>query len=489
MRLILRSLGAVSLASTLAGSATAAQTPAATSAPAPAAGGVIVGYIFDSTVTRPLADATVQVVSKADITRGRSFSVMSDSSGFFRVTGVPDGDYLVTFFHSRLEELGLDGPMKPLTVRGPRTDVELGIPGTRRVIWMHCGARSYTDSTGLLLGTVVQADQPDPVRGATVTAQWAEISFSARGMVRSTPTVRATTDSSGRYTICGIPTDATLSLWASAGKATTGAVTVEMKPHRVGSQVLSLDISDTVRAAVASGPVRRGSARVTGVVRTPAGGVLAGARVALRGTDLETVADASGAFVLNNLPGGTQTVEARAIGFVPIARSVTLSSKRPLRLDIRFDSAARILETVEVTGERVYDSATRGFMDAKKRGFGFFIDRETIENRQAFNTSDLLRSAPGVTVSNGGPPGSQSSIQIRGVSSLNGACQPGVVVDGLQLNGSAGDIDVLARPEDIAGIAIYRGASEVPVEYSNGSSCGLIQIWTRRGNTPRGRAK
>jgi outer membrane cobalamin receptor len=158
-------------------------------------------------------------------------------------------------------------------------------------------------------------------------------------------------------------------------------------------------------------------------------------------------------------------------------------------MDIRFDSAARVLQTVEVQGERVYDSATRDFMNAKKRGFGFFIDRETIENRQAFNTSDLLRAAPGVVVTGSGQPGSPSSIQIRGASSFNGACQPSIVVDGLQLNGDAGDIDQVARPEDITGIAIYRGPSEVPVEYSTGSSCGLVQIWTRRGNTPRGRAK
>lgn len=486
MRFTFRPLTALSLVA-LAGSAAVAQQGAS---PAPATpNSVVVGYIFDSTVTRPLAEATVQVVMKSNVTGGRSFTVDSDSSGFFRLPDVPPGEYLVTFFHPRLDELGLKGPVKAMSVSGARTDVELGIPGTRRVIAMHCGARSYTDSTGLLLGTVVEAERPDPVAGASVTAQWFEVSFSARGMVRSTPTVRATTDENGRFSICGLPGDAQLSVWASRGNATTGSVTVDVKPYRVATQRLSLDVADTVKAVAGSGPARRGSARVSGVVRTPSGSVLPGARVALRGTDTETVADAAGAFTLSNLPGGTQTLEARAIGFIPIARSITLSAKRPLRMDIRFDSAARILQTVEVTGERVYDSATRDFMKAKQRGFGFFIDRETIENRQPFNTSDLLRAAPGVVVSNGGPPGSQSSIQIRGASTFSGACQPSIVIDGMQLAGSAGDIDMLARPEDITGIAVYRGPSEVPVEYSTGSSCGLIQIWTRRGNTPRGRAK
>jgi Carboxypeptidase regulatory-like domain/TonB-dependent Receptor Plug Domain len=473
-----------------AAAAHAQQTGTAPAAPAaPAATGVIVGYIFDSTVTRPLAEANVQIVTKADPTHGTSFSTSTDSSGFFRVTNVPAGEYLITFFHSRLDELGLNGPMKTLAVGTGRADIELGVPTTSHVIAMHCGARAALDSSGLLLGTVLAADSPDPVAGASVTAQWFEISFSARGMVRSTPTVRATTDANGRFRICGLPGDATLNVWAGLGKAVTGSVNVEVKPGRVATIALSLDVADTVLTATTSGPVHRGTARVSGVVRTPSGSVLPGARVALRGTDLETVADASGAYSLANLPAGTQTLEARAIGFVPIARSITLSPKRAQRFDVRFDSAARILQNVQVTGERVYDRATQEFMDAKKRGFGYFIDRETIENRQPFQTSDLLRTAPGVTVYSSGAPGSQANISIRGGGGFSGSCQPSIVIDGLMLTGDAGDIDMLARPEDIAGMAVYRGASEVPVQYATGSSCGLIQIWTRRGNTPRGKAK
>jgi Carboxypeptidase regulatory-like domain/TonB-dependent Receptor Plug Domain len=474
------------LAVALAGGSALAQQP--TPPPAPQ-NGIVVGYIFDSTMTRPLAEANIQIASKADVSHGKSFSVLSDSSGFFRVTDVPPGDYLITYFHPRLEELGLNGPMKTFRVAGARTDVELGIPTTQHVIALHCGVRASLDSSGLLLGSVVKADNGEPAGGASVTAQWFEVSFSTRGMVRSTPTVRATTDENGRFSMCGLPGDATLNVWAGLGKAVTGSVNVDVKPHRVATIQLSLDVADTVLTATTSGPVRRGTARVNGVVRSPSGAVLPGARVALRGTDVETVADANGAYALTNLPGGTQTLEARAIGFVPIARSVTLSSKRPLRFDVRFDSAARILQTVEVKGERVYDSATQEFNDAKKRGFGYFIDRETIENRQPFQTSDLLRTAPGVMVTTSGMPGSEANIQIRGVTSLSGSCKPTIVLDGLELPGGAGDIDMLARPEDIAGMAVYRGPSETPVQYSSSSSCGVIQIWTRRGNTPRGKAK
>ena len=490
MRMTLRSSALLSAALAVAAVVAAAQQPApAPVAPAAAPTGLVVGYIFDSTVTRPLADATIQMVTKADVTHGLSFSVTSDSSGFFRIPNVPAGEYLLTFFHTRLDELGLNAPMKTVTVSGARTDVELGIPETRHVIALHCGARAAADSSGLLIGTVVAADEPQAAAGASVTAQWFEVSFSARGMVRSTPTVRAVADANGRFAMCGLPGDATLNVWASLGKAVTGSVNVDVKPFRVATIQLTLDVSDTVLTASATGPVHRGKARVSGLVRAPSGNVLPGARVTLRGTDVETVADANGAYSLANLPAGTQTIEARAIGFVPIARSVTLSSRSPLRFDVRFDSAARILQTVEVKGTQLYDRATQEFNDAKKRGFGYFIDRETIEDRQPFNTSDLLRTAPGVMVTTSGQPGSSANIVIRGGGGFSGSCQPGIVVDGLPLGGDAGDIDMLARPEDIAGIAVYRGPSEVPVQYASAGSCGLIQIWTRRGGTPHGKSR
>jgi carboxypeptidase family protein/TonB-dependent receptor-like protein len=492
MRMTLRSSALLSAALAVTAAVAVAQQPTPAPAAAPAAApptGLVVGYIFDSTVTRPLADATIQMVTKADVTHGLSFSVTSDSSGFFRITNVPAGQYLLTFFHTRLDDLGLNAPMKIVTVSGPRTDVELGIPQTRHVIALHCGARAAADSSGLLIGTVAQADEPVAAAGASVTAQWFEVTFSARGMVRSTPTVRATTDANGRFAMCGLPGDVSLNVWASLGKAVTGSVNVDVKPQRVATIQLTLDVADTVLTSTASGPVHRGTARVSGLVRAPSGNVLPGARVALRGTDVETVADANGAYSLANLPAGTQTIEARAIGFVPIARSVTLTSKRPVHFDVRFDSAARILQTVEVTGKLIYDRATQEFNEAKKRGFGYFIDRETIENRQPFSTTDLLRTAPGVMVTTSGQPGSSANIVIRGGGGFSGSCQPGIVVDGLPLGGDAGDIDLLARPEDIAGLAVYRGPSEVPVQYASAGSCGLIQIWTRRGSTPHGKSK
>ncbi|NUQ21561.1 MAG: TonB-dependent receptor plug domain-containing protein, partial [Gemmatimonadaceae bacterium] len=420
---------------------------------------------------------------------GKSFNAVSDSSGFFRVANVPPGEYIATFFHQRLDELGLEGPVRAVQITSGRNDVELGIPGARRIITLHCGLRPRGDSSGVLLGSLVNADRPEAVPNATVTAQWFELSVGTRGMIRSTPTVRATTDANGRFAFCGLPSDAIFSIWASAGRATTGTVSVTVPPLSVATTSLAIDVADTLAHRDSTGaPTRRGSARVSGIVRRPSGAPLAGARVGIRGTMAETVSDERGSYTLADLPAGTQTLEARAIGFTPISRSITLSARRPLSFDVRFDSAARVLQTVEVTGKPVVDRATEEFEAAKKRGFGFFLDRERIEERQAFSASDLLRMVPGVTIYQSGMVGAGATISMRGVGSINGSCEPGIVIDGMPVNGPSSDLDQLARPDDIAGMAIYRGPGETPVEYQQLSSCGVIQIWTRRGNTPRGKS-
>jgi hypothetical protein len=441
---------------------------------------IVGGSIFDSTITRPLEGATVQLASRVDVTHGPSFSTITDASGFFRFDSVPPGEYVITFFHARLDAMGLVGPLRPVSVAAgtKRVEVELGIPGARRIYAMQCGPKAPNDSSGMILGTLQSADGGAPVANAAVTAQWFELTFGSKGLVQSTPTVRAKTSAEGRFVICRIPWDAKVGVWATAGKATTGTVNVELTPFGLAAADLLVDLSDTVRSDTMT--TRRGTARVAGVVRGPNGQALSGARIGLRGTTSETVADERGTFQLAALPAGTQTLEARAIGYLPIVATVNLYPNRSVTKDLRFEAAAKVLETVDVRAQTLYSRTEQEFLDAKKRG-GYFIDADQIERRQPFRTSDLLRTAPGVQVYQGGQVGSQTQIQIRGETSLNGPCPPLLVVDGMRFEGSSGDIDMITRPEDILGMAVYRGPSETPVEYQGGSSCGAIVIWTKRG--------
>ena len=465
----------------LVASTVSGQTP--TSGPKSRVG----GSIFDSTITRPLEGATVQLALRADLTKGPSFTTVTDASGFFRFDSVPPGEYVITFFHERLDALGLNGPVRPLSVPlgGGRVEIELGIPGARRLYAMHCGLRPVNDSSGMILGSVQSAADAMPAADASVTAQWFELSMGSRGLVQSRPAVRAKTSSQGRFAICRLPWDTKVSVWATAGKATTGAVEVDIPPFGIKTADLVVDLADSVRGDTSR--AGRGTARVAGVVRGPNGQPLGGARVGLRGTFSEATADERGAYQLAALPAGTQTIEARAIGYVPIRSTVNLYPNRAVTKDLSFDAAAQVLETVDVQAKQIYSRSEQEFLAAKKGAFGYFIDADQIEKRQPFRTSDLLRMAPGVSIFQGSGLGDQLQIQMRGVSSMTG-CQPMLVIDGMKLEGSAGDIDQITRPEDIQGMAVYRGPSETPVEYQGSNSCGAVVVWTKRGGprAPKG---
>ena len=438
------------------------------------------GSIFDSTITRPLEGATVQLASRSDVTNGPSFTTLTDASGFFRFDSVPPGEYVITFFHERLDALGLVGPVRPLTVPlgVPRVEVELGIPGARRLYALHCGLRPVNDSSGMILGSVQSAADGTPAADVSVTAQWFELTVGSKGLVQTRPAVRAKTSAQGRFAICRMPWDSRVTVWATAGKATTGSVDVDIPPFGIKTAELLVDLADTVRGDTAK--TRRGTARVAGVVRGPNGQPLGGARVGLQGTFSETTADERGTYQLAALPAGTQTIEARAIGYVPVRSTVNLYPNRAVTKDLSFAAAAQVLETVDVQAKQLYSRSEEEF-NAAKKGFGYFIDADQIEKRQPFRTSDLLRMAPGVSIFQGSGLGDQTQIQMRGVSSLSG-CQPLLVLDGMKLEGSAGDIDQITRPEDIIGMAVYRGPSETPVEYQGFSSCGAIVVWTKRGS-------
>ena len=439
-------------------------------APAARAQASVGGTVYDSSAMRPLAGAVVQLVTRADPAGGRSFATMSDSTGAFRIEGVPAGDYAATFYHARLDELSIAAAVVPVHVDSAGDDVLLAVPGERTIGAMHCGARAG-DSAAVVVGHLTTADaRMIPVSDATIHAQWFELRFGDR-ISRSTPTITARTDPRGWFVLCGLPAEASIDLWATLERASTGIIRVDLAPAAVIAEQLSIDVG---------GPRAEGeSARdgeLRGVVRDVRGRPLRGARVGLRGSDATTLADDGGRYMLRGLPVGTQSVEARAIGFVPVDSAVTIASGRVTTLDLDFDSTTVVLRAVEVTGQVVYDRALREFEAARSRGVGHFIDRRTIEMRDPVDPSDLLRSVGGVHVDASG-----GADRVITVSGPHGRCTPLLVVDGARWPHWTNEIDRVVRPEEIAGMAVYTGI-ETPMLYrATGGDCGAIVIWTRRG--------
>src|SRR6185437_10766087 len=133
--------------------------------------------------------------------------------------------------------------------------------------------------------------------------------------------------------------------------------------------------SDTASAVAAvrdSVPAKLMHGTVSGWVRTEDGVPISGARVRLFGSDVVAETNAEGEFELTGVPGGTQTLMTRAIGFVPDERAVDLTD-RHIPVVVGLLAIRRFLDTVHVKADRSTFMSAVGFEDRKKGGAGRFF--------------------------------------------------------------------------------------------------------------------
>jgi hypothetical protein len=448
------------------------------------------GVVFDSLSRAPLARADVQLVlDRAPGDSLRAFFADANEHGAFRIDSVPPGSYLLTFFHPRLDSLGISvAPRRVVIGANKAVRADLGTPSHARLIGSICSAKDVSDTTGLLIGFVRDAATLTARSAASLSIRWGELVFERKRITPSAREVTVTTTEAGWFGVCGVPARIEFSARAAEGSDTSGYITVELP----GRQVVHRDffighaerVPFTVTDSLASdstpttlGNVLRGTATLAGQVRDQNGRPVAGAHVTVWGTAVRTVTSDSGAFSLAGLPPGTHTLDVRALGFVPSREGVDiLDVTRTNRRSVRLASLKSVLDTIRVTGRVAYSADSRGFERRRRAGFGHFIDRTMIDRRPMAYTSDLLRMVPSVQVMPG-PFGQR--VYMR---SLTGSfCRPDLYIDGMRYPGEVGDIDELTAPLEVSGIEVYTRASQAPVEFSRfQSGCGSVIIWTRK---------
>lgn len=227
------------------------------------------------------------------------------------------------------------------------------------------------------------------------------------------------------------------------------------------------------------------------------------------------VSDAEGRWKLDAPRPGAYYIAARRLGYQPwVSGAMKLEAGSELNSVVHLRVLAVRLDPV-----RARAVATRqhleysGFFERQRSNFGHFVTPEAIERRQAARITDLLTRIPGVQLLVGGS-GSVGPAQIglRGSSMTDGAlCRPRVFVDGLMYTrgdsrlvrggesnaieredlelrmDQAVSLDDIGHPSTIAGIEVYRSATQVPVQFGGTSVetlCGVIVIWTHSGRTP-----
>jgi len=204
---------------------------------------------------------------------------------------------------------------------------------------------------------------------------------------------------------------------------------------------------------------------ISGVVFDGSSGIpLPDANVEVRGTTLGTVTNFDGNFQLSNVSVGSE-LEISYLGF--ITQRIKVGSQDFYTINLETDSEA--LDDVVVIG---YGKSSRRNITGSVSKVG----AESIEKLEPINAAQALQgTAAGVNVTpQGGSPGAEANIRIRGVST-NGNNAPLIILDGFQYEGGLNSIN----PQDIQDITVLKDAQAAI--YGTLAANGVILVTTKSG--------
>ncbi len=461
---IIRAAAAAVLGAAFAGAAGAQQPVAPVS---------IVGIAYDSVRGHPMAGAHIVVP-------GTALTATADSTGHFRFDSIPPGQYRLLVAHPVLDSLGIQLVTPPMTfAAGQRAWLELATPSPATLVKMLCPAAWLTRGPAALFGRVRNADSGQPVPEAKVSVVYYELDFLKLTKV---PRVReSTTTKDGTYRICGLPATFDGKVQVEHAGLKSGDVPVSFDKSQL--EMRSLSVASAAPVAVAAGdtnpPTRRAVAVAQSTLRGRVLGTnglpVAGARVQLEGTTHSVNSGADGTFQLDSLPSGSQVVRAMYIGFTPVEQSVELSSRAPVAVTLQMEKEVAMLPTVTTEARHQTGLEAIGFTDRQKSGLGFYLDEKTIDQKHANNFTDLLRSVPGLNVSESG-----YSSTVTDNRNPSGGCVTYYVDGSPWTSVSADDINSFLHGYDVGALEVYRGIETPPQFTSPGQSgCTTIVAWTK----------
>ena len=205
---------------------------------------------------------------------------------------------------------------------------------------------------------------------------------------------------------------------------------------------------------------------VVGTITDGNGNNMPGVSVVVRGTTLGTLTDAAGKYSIAGVPQDAMLVYS----FIGMATQEISVNGRSL-IDVVMVEEAVGLDEVVVIGYGTQKKVNlTGSVDA--------VSGEKLQNRAATKVADLIKgTSPNLQINmdmHGGEPGAESSLNIRGMGSIQGNAAPLVLVDGVEMNLSNVD------PESIESFSVLKDASASAI-YGSRAPFGVILITTKSG--------
>ncbi|WP_215223107.1 SusC/RagA family TonB-linked outer membrane protein [Echinicola shivajiensis] len=207
---------------------------------------------------------------------------------------------------------------------------------------------------------------------------------------------------------------------------------------------------------------------VSGKVLDEAGMPIPGVNIIVKGTKRVTVTDLDGSFSFENIAEDAVLVFS-FIGFD--AQEVSVAGKESIAVTLSEDMSD--LQEVVVVG---YGTQKK----ANLTGAVSTVDSKALEDRPVANVANALQgTTPGLNITRtGGQPGNENiGIQVRGVTSANGAVNPLLMVDGVPA--PLFTLQTI-NPNDIESVTVLKDAAAAAI-YGAQAAGGVILVTTKVG--------
>lgn len=331
---------------------------------------------------------------------------------------------------------------------------------------------SACDGRPALQIAVTDASGQMPLPQATIVVRWTD---AVRRPVRQPAAM------DGRLFLCA-PRDAgAATLWAEFGDASSRQIDVVLEPGTAMDVALPIPFGE-----VATG-------RIVGRLEDlSTGDPVGGSSVSVVGQTKVVTTNRQGRFVLSGVPVGEHVLSVQRIGYAVLRH--TVSVHKGITTDVQIDLVPVPLEMQPIVASvmRPRRLEISGFYERRYwgelTGGGVFITAEDIDRRRPARLTHMLGEVSGVRASCNDLRGSRCMLYSSRLSDgfTPEGCQMSVYLNNSPVirRGSSSSyqdsVNDLVLPAEIAGIEVYRSASELPGEFAGyDSQCGVVVIWTK----------
>jgi iron complex outermembrane receptor protein len=217
------------------------------------------------------------------------------------------------------------------------------------------------------------------------------------------------------------------------------------------------------------------SGTIVGAVTDKATGApIAGATLAVEGTQRTTTTGGDGRYRMEDVPAGMRRLRVRYIGYAPLEGTVEVVGDGEVMADFALTKSVQKLDELV--------TVTPGGMQTQAKALPTpvtIITADEIAAQHPFALSDVIRQAVPSAVAFYSPALPVfTNLSVRGASSIEGSSAMKVFVDGVE---AASSTIAPVDPTTIDRIEVIRGPQAATI-YGADAAGGVVQIFTKRGD-------